>query len=332
MKCLVLGGAGYLGCMLSKKLLENNHKVTIIDNLYYDQGYLVSDILLHKNCQFYKNDIMDSETLSQFKKNDVIYNLAAMVGPICDSVPDEARRVNLEAVHQHKTHISKSQRYAFMCSSSGYGIANKTCTELDEMKSISLYAQTKEEAEKVVMNEIPNASSFRLATVYGRSLYHRMDLLVNDLTWQAVKKKKLSLYQGNFKRTYIEITNVIEMLSSWKTDPRMNGQIYNAASDNFTKSELVDKIKQFIPDLKVEYSSQEDFDKRCYFLDCSKIHKLGYKFDKNLDNSLQELINFYKIIPDNQDNLNRLKNNNRIFSGSNLDISPKIINESIKLK
>ena len=35
--CLV-GGAGYLGSKLAKKWLDNGNKVTIIDNLYYNQG------------------------------------------------------------------------------------------------------------------------------------------------------------------------------------------------------------------------------------------------------------------------------------------------------
>ena len=129
------------------------------------------------------------------------------------------------------------------------------------------------------------------------------------MVWQAVKTRKLDLYQGNYKRTYVEITNVIDILDSWKYDKRMNGEIYNVASDNFTKTELVEKIKQFVPNLEVNYSDEEDIDKRSYFLDTTKIERLGYFCKKNLDNSLQDLIKFYEIVDNNQENLDRLRFN-----------------------
>lgn len=306
MKILVLGGAGYLGSMLTKKLLENNHKVTVVDNLRFNQGYYVADVLMHPNCIF-RNEDVNKLDVKIASSHDIIYNLAALVGPICDKFPTEAQETNVNSIKRMIPEIGKYQKYCYLCSSSGYGSANKLCTEKDEMKSISLYAKTKEEAEKIVMNEIKCATSFRLATVWGRSLYHRLDLLVNDLTWQAVKNKKLDLFQGNHKRTYVHIDDVVNTLSSWRLDNRMGGEIYNIAGDNFDKAGLVSKLITYFPDLEVKISDKEDFDKRSYFICTKKIESLGYVSKKTVDNSLGDLIKFYQLIDENQENLHRMR-------------------------
>lgn len=307
MKILILGGAGYIGSMLSKRLTDYNHQIVVVDNLRFKQGYYVSSVLTNKNCHFLNQDIADPKTLDLVKKADIIYNLAALVGPICDKFPEEAKQTNLESIKKMIPYLGHYQKFCYLCSSSGYGSANKLCTEEDEMKSISLYAKTKEEAEKIVMNEIKCATSFRLATVWGQSLYHRLDLLVNDLTWQAVKNGKLDLFQGNHKRAYVHIDDVVDTLASWRFTRSMSGEIYNVAGDNFDKTMLVAKLLDYFPDLEVNLSEEEDTDKRSYFIDTKKIERLGYKCKKTLDNSLGDLIKFYQLVDDNQSGLHRMK-------------------------
>ena len=306
MGILIFGGAGYLGSMLSKRFLEQyNKKITIVDNLRYNQGYYTSDVLMNKNVTFINCDVMDTPK-EVIEKSNLIYDLAALVGPICDKYPEEAQKTNVEFTKWLVPQIKDHQKLIYLCSSSGYGEANTTCTEETPMSSISLYAKTKEESEKIIMDSGINAVSLRLATVWGRSLYHRLDLLVNDLTWQAVKTSKLELYQGDYKRAYVHIDDVVDLLVGCNFNPRLKG-IYNVAGDNFSKTELVAKIQQLIPNLEVTFSKQVDKDKRSYFLDCSKIGKAGHYFHRTLDTDLQDLINFYKIVDDNQTNLNRMR-------------------------
>lgn len=300
MNVLVLGGAGYLGTSLVKRLCLDN-QVVVVDNLFYKQGYLVADTIKHQNCQFLNIDVMDTPN-EAIKKADVIYALHSMVGePICKLHPEEAQRVNVESIKWLTSKIGKYQQVIYTCSSSGYGKANKKCNEEVPMQSIGLYGKTKEEAEKILMNEVPTAISLRLATVWGRGIVHRLDLLVNDLTWHAVKHKKLSLYEGDFMRTYCHIDDVVDVLYKAKTNHRMLGQIYNVAGDNFSKSQLVEKIKDFVSDLDVSYSEEKDIDERCYSLDCSKINKLGYFMNRTIDTHLQDLIDYYNIVDDNPD-------------------------------
>lgn len=299
MNILIIGGGGYLGAELTNQYLKQRIPVTIVDKLIYGQGQQIAPVLMDKNCTFLNVDVMDIPT-EVIQQADLIYAMAALVGmPICDKYPEEAQRVNVKSLEWLVPQLREDQKLVYLCSSSGYGSANILCDENTKMESISLYGKTKEEAEKVIMSGKSNATSLRLATVWGQGLCHRFDLLINDLTWQAVKNKTFELFQGDYKRSYVNIKDVINILYSFRYEYRMNGEIYNVSGDNFTKSELVEKIKQFIPDLTVTYSNKEDQDRRSYFLDCTKLTDLGFKMRHTVDNSLPELIKYYNILDSN---------------------------------
>ena len=76
MKILVTGGAGYIGSVTVKKLLDSNHNVTVVDNLNKGKRNLVD-----KRATFYKLDILNLPTLEKKFKNkrfDVIMHFAAL--------------------------------------------------------------------------------------------------------------------------------------------------------------------------------------------------------------------------------------------------------------
>lgn len=302
---LIIGGAGYLGSTLSQKYLDNNYKITIIDSLIYKQGYLSSHILLNPNTTFLKEDIsnISDDILYQ---HEIVFLLAAYVGPICNKYPIESERVNVEAVKNLVKRLKKDQSIVFACSSSGYGNADTLCNETFPFASISLYAKQKETAEKIVM-EHNRACSARLATVWGRSAGRfRFDLLVNQLLWEALKYKELSIYQGNYRRCYINIDDVTNFF--YKYAWNLNG-IYNIAGDNCTKQELINKILEILPQTKITYSDKRDPDNRSYFLDCIKLWKAtGFKCQKTLNNNLSELIDYYNILHNSCFNMESMRN------------------------
>ena len=63
-KILLIGGAGYVGTVLIKKLLEANYHVKCVDNLIYEQSYCINDFLSNENFEFCNIDIRDKKKLS----------------------------------------------------------------------------------------------------------------------------------------------------------------------------------------------------------------------------------------------------------------------------
>jgi nucleoside-diphosphate-sugar epimerase len=155
------------------------------------------------------------------------------------------------------------------------------------------------EAEKIVLDR-DNSVSLRLATVFGASPRMRLDLLVNDFTYRAVRDRFIVIFEGHFKRNYIHIRDVakafIHVIDNFNT---MKGEPYNVGlSDaNVSKLELCAKIKEQVPDFVfVEASVGEDPDKRDYIVSNEKIEKTGFSPDYSLQMGITELIKSYTII------------------------------------
>jgi nucleoside-diphosphate-sugar epimerase len=299
-KILITGGAGYLGSTLTEILLNEGYQVTVLDNLLYKQLSLTQ--FCHKNTfNFVDGDVRNFELLkSLVSSHDVIIPLAAIVGmPACKTNPDATMQINLEQIKNIIAFSSKNQKIILPNTNSQYGSSTEIITESSPFKPLSLYAETKCDAEKALLDS-GNGIVLRLATVFGLSYRMRMDLLVNDLVYKAVTDGYLVLFESHFIRNYIHVRDVANtFLFMIKNYDRCNNQPYNVglSSANLTKLELAESIKKYVPDLViVQNEFKKDFDQRNYRVSNAKLESLGWSPSFSLDRGIQELISGYKLI------------------------------------
>jgi nucleoside-diphosphate-sugar epimerase len=299
---LVTGGAGYLGSILVPELLRLGHRVTVLDTFMFGQNSLI-ECCTYENFDVIRGDAREEDLLKPAMKNaDYIIALAALVGaPLCSRDKIGTVSTNRDAVASIAKLASKEQKIMYPCTNSGYGIGEKGvyCTEKTPLNPISLYGKAKVASEKILLDR-GNSISFRLATVFGMSPRMRIDLLVNDFTYRAVKDRFIVVFEGHFKRNYIHIRDVarvfihgIDNFDAIKNEP------YNVGlSDaNLSKLELCSKIKEHVPDfVYLEAPVGEDPDKRDYIVSNEKIEKTGFKPVYSLDMGIKELIKGYRII------------------------------------
>ena len=300
-KILITGGAGYLGSVLVDKLLSNGYDVTVLDNLMYNQTSLIH-YSYNKNFNFIYGDVRDTKLLEKIVPSfDAIIPLAAIVGfPACDRDKNLATAVNYEHVKTICNLVGGTNiRVVYPNTNSGYGIGDSgECTEESPLNPISHYGVTKVNAEREVL--AIGGISIRLATVFGSSPRMRMDLLVNEFVYKALTDKYITIFEQNFRRNYIHIRDVantfLYMLEKYES---FKGEVFNVglSNANLTKKELVEKIKEYVPNFAITYSDfYEDPDKRDYVVSNRKLEETGWSPMYSLDDGIQELIKTYTIL------------------------------------
>jgi nucleoside-diphosphate-sugar epimerase len=297
---LITGGAGYLGSVLTEVLLNKGYKVTILDNLIYKQTS-VAPFSYHPNFNFVLGDVTNESVLKPLvESHDVIIPLAAIVGmPACKAQPELTVKVNYEQVKNITKWVTKNQMVMIPNTNSQYGSSTEIITEESPFKPLSLYAETKCDAEKAVLDS-GNGIALRLATVFGMSYRMRMDLLVNDFVYKSLENGYLVLFEAHFIRNYIHVRDIANtFLFMIENYNKCNNNAFNVglSSANCTKLELVNKIKQFIPELViVQNDFKKDFDQRNYMVSNAKLESFGWLPQYSLEGGIQELIKGYQLI------------------------------------
>jgi nucleoside-diphosphate-sugar epimerase len=298
---LVTGGAGYLGSVLCERLLNAEYRVTTVDDMMYQQRSLFH-LCADPHFDFVSGDARDKELMRRLvKEADVLIPLAAIVGaPACDRDPLLARSVNLEAVRLLNGLRSPQQMVIYPTTNSGYGTQSGDlfCTEDTPLEPISLYGQTKSQAEAELL-ETPNVITLRLATVFGTSPRMRLDLLVNHFVYAAVTDGYIVIFEKDFKRNYIHVRDVadcfVHCIENFK---RMAGRPYNAGLDaaNLSKEELALRIKEYVPNFYVHFGQVgSDPDKRNYIVSNQRLREAGFEARRSLDDGIRELLKGYRM-------------------------------------
>jgi nucleoside-diphosphate-sugar epimerase len=299
-KILITGGAGYLGSVLTEVLLNKEYQVTAIDNLIYKQTS-VAPFTYHPNFNFILGDVTNEPLLkSLVEKHDVIIPLAAIVGmPACKANPELTVKVNYEQVKNITEWITRDQMLLVPNTNSQYGSSTEIITEESPFNPLSLYAETKCNAEKAVL-ESGNGIALRLATVFGMSYRMRMDLLVNDFVYKAITDGYLVLFESHFIRNYIHVRDIANtFLFMIENYEKCNNNAFNVGltSANCTKLELAKTIEKYVPNLViVQNNFKQDFDQRNYIVSNAKLENQGWIPTFTLDKGIQELIKGYQLI------------------------------------
>lgn len=281
-KILVAGGAGYVGGAITDRLIEAGHEVRVYDALLYEESYL-------KPVDFTFGDVRDEDKLLPLLRwADVVVWLAALVGDgACALDPDLTRAVNIDSVAWLRAHFDG--RIIFMSTCSVYGAMDGILTEESAMNPLSLYAESKLEAEKILADS--DAISFRLGTLFGLGDTYsriRMDLVVNTLTVKACLYRKISVFGGNQFRPLLHVRDVAEaVVANVETNHR---GVFNLHKTNMKIVDIAEILEAQVPDLHTIRTEMKFQDARNYCVSSQKAEEaFGFKPKLSVEYGIAEM-------------------------------------------
>lgn len=207
-----------------------------------------------------------------------------------------AQDINVNATKQLVEGLSKNQILIYASTTSFYGKSGSVCTEETPIDAVSHYGRTKYEAE-VIVSQKENSLSFRFATVFGFSPKMRMDLMVNDFTFKAVKEQMVVLFESYAKRTFIHVDDAAAcyLFGLENFDTLKNG-VYNAGADhlNYSKMDVALAIKKFV-DFEIIDPGIKDKDLRHFIISFEKLNKKGFIPQKTIEQGIEEMLRIFKF-------------------------------------
>jgi nucleoside-diphosphate-sugar epimerase len=305
-KVLVTGGAGYKGCVLVPKLLNQGYEVVVYDLMLFGSAGLPTSPRL----QVVEGDIRDTPSFAAAVQGCgyVIHMACISNDPSFELDPGLSTSINydcFEPMVKASRHAGV-RRFVYVSSSSVYGVSDAPdVTEEHPLVPLTDYNKFKGMCEPILLRcRTPDFIPviLRPATVCGYSPRMRFDLTVNILTNHAVNKGVITVFGGAQKRPNIHIDDVCELYVKMLEypDELIAGEIFNAGYENHTVSQLAGLVKnvvesEFPEKAPIRIETTVTNDNRSYHVSSHKIAaKLGYRPTRTIDDAVRDLCRAFR--------------------------------------
>jgi nucleoside-diphosphate-sugar epimerase len=295
---LVTGGAGYVGAVLTPKLLRAGFRVRVLDLFLFGESALAA-VQGHPRLEIVKGDLRDRDLLQQAVSGcDAIIHLACVSNdPSFDLDPQLGRSINYDAFLD-LVDVANRQgvaRFVYASSSSVYGIKSEpNVTEDLPLEPLTDYSRYKALCEQVLFERRePGMAALilRPATVCGDSPRLRLDLTVNILTNHAWHTRQIRVFGGQQMRPNLHIedmTDLYVLTLQWPAR-EIDGQVFNVGYENQRVAEIAERVRQVVGDVEIVTTPTNDY--RSYHICSQRIQqRLGFVPRRSIQQAMVDLV------------------------------------------
>lgn len=297
---LIVGGAGYVGSVLCRELVERGNRVRVVDRGFYGLRGLES---VKDRIEIVRED-MRKVSDSTLKGVKTIINLGGLSNdPTAEYSPEANFEMNTEATFllakRAKEYGIKRYILASSCSIYDRGLANEEeDVILDETSFVAptaAYGASKLEAEKKILplsDENFKAVALRKGTVFGFSPRMRYDLVVNTFVKTALKDKKIILNaNGQMWRPMVSVNDAVSAYILMANNEETG--VFNVSAFNIRISELAIIVQSVLRDMGhtcdiVLNPSQSGV--RNYRVSSGKIRSLGWSPSVTIEQAVRQIV------------------------------------------
>ena len=304
-RVLVVGGAGYVGCVLVPKLLAHGDEVVVYDLMLFGDEGLPRD----PRVTVVKADVRDPAALEKAAEGcDSVVHLACISNdPSFELDPGLSRAINYDCFGDQVDALKRAglSRFVYASTSSVYGVSDAPeVTEEHPLVPVSDYNRYKAMSEPVLLERQGPGFTVvivRPATVCGYSPRMRLDLTVNILTNHAVNRRHITVFGGTQKRPNVHVDDIAELYVDLLDRPagEISGEIFNAGHENHTVSEIAEKVRRVVeeemPGPPITVETQPSNDPRSYHVSSRKIaERLGWRARRTVDDAARDLCRAFR--------------------------------------
>lgn len=275
--------------------------VVLIDNLLTQRIPSLFNLPSLGNYRFIEGDVTTMNLVDVFEGAHVVIHLAA----ITDAAGSFDKAAQVEANNYQSTVrvaeacLDSGARLIALSSTSVYGTQNELVAEdcsPDELKPQSPYATTKLKEEQLIARlnaeRDLKAISCRFGTIFGASPGMRFHTAVNKFCWQAVMGQPITVWSTAYdqKRPYLDLLDASRAISFIIREDLFDGRIYNVLTQNATVRQVVNNIRDFVPDLQVALVENKIMNQLSYEVSCKRFLSKGFTFAGDLQRGIGETI------------------------------------------
>ncbi|MGB3680987.1 MAG: NAD-dependent epimerase/dehydratase family protein [Rubrobacteraceae bacterium] len=298
MRCLVTGGAGFIGSNVARLLLERGHEVTVLDNL--STGYTLN-LEPYPEVEVVEGDIRDEALVDgAMAGQDAVFHLAASVGnkksieePVFDASHNVLGTINvLEAMRKHGVGTVVYSSSAGIFGEPQY----QPVDEAHPCEPDSPYGATKLCGEKLALSYMKlhgiRAVCLRYFNVYGEN--QRFDAYGNVIPIFAsriARGEPLTVFgDGEQTRDFVDVKDVAAANVAAAENPEAHGTFNVGTGTEISINRLVELLRGVTErDFKVSYGPPRPGDVRRCTADISRLRDvLGVSPGTNVANKLEK--------------------------------------------
>lgn len=304
---MVTGALGHIGSRLIRELPFSfpGCEILMVDNLMTQRYCSLCNLPKEGNYRFIEGDVTKIDLSPLLQGAYALIHLAA----ITDAAGSFGKAEEVENNNYQGTQkvaeacLKTGTRLVALSSTSVYGTQEKVVSEdceLSELKPQSPYAITKLREEELVtklcLEDDLKAISCRFGTIFGASPGMRFHTAVNKFCWQAVMKKPITVWSTAYdqKRPYLDLFDAVRAIVFIIRKNLFDGRIYNVLTNNSTVRQVVDTVREFLPDLQVSFVDNKIMNQLSYEVSCERFIAKEFAFAGDLKRGVGETINLLR--------------------------------------